>query len=446
MRTIMNKILLIFFIFTTFCSCNDFLDITPTGKVIPKTFDEYSALLAYEYKYVPDDRGLVSFRSDEFTLTKGISSDDINSYYDIWAWNDSTPQSTTTPFGWRRYYHAIYIANYIIEHKNEITDGKINDINQLIGECYMMRGYMHFLLINLFAKPYNKCNPETEIGIPLQLKADVEDVLKPNTIKECYNSIINDLTMAQKYLDSTLVLDASHRYRFSYESSSALLSRVYLYMGDYEKTLANAKTAIKLHGTLQDLNKVTTLPNLYKSVETILALEQVITARFSDNGISVNKDFYDSYVNDDKRKKIYFTKITSSKINLLKIDIDSRCSIRSAELYLNAAEAALQLNKRDSAEFFLNSLIDKRYSVTNATTYKKQLSNMTNDDFLTELINERTRELAYEGHRWFDLRRTTQPRIEKTYEGKTSVLEQGDLRYTLKFPTEAMEANPYLIK
>ena len=39
-------------------SCDDFLDITPTGKVIPKTCKEYRALLTYEYKYFPEDRGL----------------------------------------------------------------------------------------------------------------------------------------------------------------------------------------------------------------------------------------------------------------------------------------------------------------------------------------------------------------------------------------------------
>ena len=41
-----------------FTSCDDFLDITPTGKVIAKTGKEYRALLTYEYKNFPEDRGL----------------------------------------------------------------------------------------------------------------------------------------------------------------------------------------------------------------------------------------------------------------------------------------------------------------------------------------------------------------------------------------------------
>lgn len=102
----------------TLTSCDDFLDITPTGKVIAKTGKEYRALLTYEYKNFPEDRGLSTLRGDEMTLSNASTSEeDRNSYLDIWAWKDGEQQSTTVSFGWRRYYHAIYIANYIIEHQ-----------------------------------------------------------------------------------------------------------------------------------------------------------------------------------------------------------------------------------------------------------------------------------------------------------------------------------------
>ena len=51
-----------------FSSCDKFLDIRPTGKVIAETGEEYRALLTYEYKNFPEDRGLATFRSDEFTF------------------------------------------------------------------------------------------------------------------------------------------------------------------------------------------------------------------------------------------------------------------------------------------------------------------------------------------------------------------------------------------
>ena len=64
---------------------------------------------------------------------------------------------------------------------------------------------------------------------------------------------------------------------------------------------------------------------------------------------------------------------------------------------------------------------------------------------MEKVRHERRVELAFEGHRWFDLRRTTRPRIEKTlYSGQTIILEQNDERYTLRIPQSAIEANPNL--
>ena len=69
---------------------------------------------------------------------------------------------------------------------------------------------------------------------------------------------------------------------------------------------------------------------------------------------------------------------------------------------------------------------------------------MTDDELLTEILEERARELAFEGHRWFDLRRTTRPRIVRTYRGEEYVLEANDPRYTIRIPSSAIEANPGL--
>ncbi|MBR6494014.1 MAG: RagB/SusD family nutrient uptake outer membrane protein, partial [Prevotella sp.] len=55
-------------------SCDDFLDITPTGKVIAKTAAEYRALLTYEYKTMPEDRGIATLRADEMTLDRASTT------------------------------------------------------------------------------------------------------------------------------------------------------------------------------------------------------------------------------------------------------------------------------------------------------------------------------------------------------------------------------------
>ena len=70
------------------------------------------------------------------------------------------------------------------------------------------------------------------------------------------------------------------------------------------------------------------------------------------------------------------------------------------------------------------------------------MATLTDNQLTDEIVNERTRELAFEGHRWYDLRRTTMPALTKSYQSDTFQLNTADRRYTMRFPTEAVEANP----
>lgn len=441
-----------------FTSCDDFLDITPTGKVIAKTGKEYRALLTYEYKNFPEDRGLATLRSDEMTLSKAsTSTEDYDSYFDIWAWNDLNQQSTTVSFGWRRYYHAIYIANYIIENQTKITEATQDEISQLVGEAYMMRAYCHFLLVNLYADAYTHCNPATTRGIPLSLEANVNNVLTCSSVEQVYQQVIADIKEAKTRL-KVAAWDEGYTYRFNQISADALLARVYLYKGDWQDALAEAKVVMEKHGDLEDLTDSKVLPNYYKSVESIVALEQVMTSGYVKIGVP-SKALVDTYRTGDKRKALYFKAQTASVYSLIKYGDKGndgyRCSFRSAEAYLIAAEAAAQ-NAADNAaaddanlveaRTYLKALMAKRYAAAKYNQYAAELDTMQKADLLKAIYNERTCELAFEGHRWFDLRRTTRQQLSKTYGENSYVLEANDSRYTLRFPIEAVEANPNIEK
>ncbi|MDE6369678.1 MAG: RagB/SusD family nutrient uptake outer membrane protein, partial [Muribaculaceae bacterium] len=169
---------------TVLTGCDSFLDIQPVGKVIPTTVPEFRSLITEAYLTVPDDRGLASFRSDEILLDATLSSNDLGSYLDIWRWNDATPDENTATFSWRQFYHVLFIANYVIESEHLMTDGTTDEIKQMVGEAYMLRAYMHFILANLHAPAYTACNPATTKAIPLKLDSDVEGVLKRDNLED----------------------------------------------------------------------------------------------------------------------------------------------------------------------------------------------------------------------------------------------------------------------
>ena len=425
------------FVSMMFTSCDNFLDITPTGKVIASTGEEYRAMLTYEYKYFPKDRHMTTVRTDELKFSGSTASSDLDAYLDLWLWKDENPSPTTSYFSWRSYYHAIYIANYIIEHQEEITDASAKTINQLVGEAYMMRAYCHFLLVNLYAEPYTHCTPATTRGVPMMLEADVNAIPGSSSVETIYQQVLSDIAEAEQRLNVTK-WDEGENYRFNTISAQALRVRTYLYMGRWQEALTAAKAVIAAHGDLEDLNVSSALlPDSYQSAENIVALEQ-----FSSNLSTVinqpSNDFISLYRTGDQRKSKYFKRATSTTWTLLKSD--GYCSFRSAEAYLTAAEAAAQLNDLTGAVDLLKPLLQKRL---NATAYQEALdlmAPMNQSQLLQEIYDERARELAFEGHRWYDLRRTTQPALTRTYGGQTYTLTPE--KYTMRFPTEAVESNP----
>ena len=424
----------------TMSACDNFLDITPTGKVIAETGDEYRALLTYEYKYFTKDRYMTTLRTDEMLMDKvKTSSTDLDAYLDLWRWKDDNPSPTTSYFSWRSYYHSVYIANYIIQNQKKIKEATAQEISQLVGEAYMMRAYCHFLLVNLYAEPYTHCTPSQTRGVPMLLEADVNAIPGSSSVETVYNQILSDLDNAEQYLNVE-EWELGKNYRFNTTSAQALRARTYLYMGRWSDAFEASKDVLSVYNELEDMNNSTTLPNSYKSKESIVALE-----RFSSNLYTAvdmpASEFISLYRSGDQRRTKYFKRVTSSTYSLLKGRNDEfSCSFRTAEFYLTAAEAAARLGYTTDAINYLTPLMTKRLNASAYETTTALIGTMTEEELIQEILDERARELAFEGHRWYDLRRTSQPALTRVYDGTTYTLlpEQ----YTMRFPSEAVEANP----
>lgn len=132
---------------------------------------------------------------------------------------------------WDASYKAIAQSSNIIKL---IDEGKNEEIDSRLGECYYIRGLMYFYLVRTYGRPYYQ-NPETNLGVPIVngTPDNVLDMSLPDraTVKENYEQIIADLKKAEELLS-----DKRNAIRATKGAAQALLSRVYLYMsGTYEK-------------------------------------------------------------------------------------------------------------------------------------------------------------------------------------------------------------------
>ena len=430
----MKKIIYILSIFlaTGFISCDNFLDITPVGKVIPTTATEFRALMTQAYVSTPKSgRARTAFRSDEvgsFTDTESRSL-----YFEEWTWDDYSPDYSSD-FGWRQYYQALFLINYTIENENKMTGGSKEEIAQLVGEAYAMRAYIHFMLVNLYGKPYNEENLNTK-AVPLKLNSNTEDAPSRNTVAEIYAAIESDIVEAGKRLNVEK-WDVGFNYRFTTTALKAFRSRLY-------ESLNASKEVLEINKELVDLSQ-TTMPNNYQSVESIMALEY--SSADINRAIYISTDLYNLYnSNDYRRKNRFYTSEGGGRYTVRKGGSNEyACTFRTGEIYLNAAEAACQDDNLIDAKDYLLQLKAKRFNATGYAEEETKVEAMDKDELLQEIYDERYRELAFEGHRWFDLRRTTQPAITKTENEKEYKLEQGDERYTIRIPNEAIQSNPNL--
>lgn len=327
-----------------------------------------------------------------------------------------------------------------------IKEGTEEEINQLVGEAYMLRAYVHFLLVNLYGQPYTKEGALDTKSVPLKLDTDLEKVLKRNTVEEVYTSIQADIDEARK-----LVMKAEweqrYSYRFNAASVEAFQSRVSLYKGEWQAAWDAAEAVLAVKSVLVDLNDAAaTLPNSYNSVENITPLETPLSSTINGAALATPV-FLSLYAENDLRLDKYFAETDEKGFRKNKKAGSNNylCTFRVGEIYLTAAEAAARLGELSQARTRLLELMRKRYAPEAYEAKSVVVNAMDKEALVQEILDERARELAFEGHRWFDLRRSTRPRLEKVLDGTRYVLEENDARYTLAIPKEAIEANPGLL-
>ncbi len=438
MKKLLSAVLLLVIISTS--SCKKYLDIKPVGRVRPETTEDFRALLSSAYNTFPAFKGQLALRTDELIMNE-YSEDAIYSR-DIFTWKDGSADPATTEFPYQSFYQSIFYTNEIILSA-EATAGKSAEVDQIRGEAYLLRAYSYFELLNLFAKPYNKETASADRGVPVSTEIDLEKNFVPAPVEAVYSQIFSDIQNAEGLINITS-FEVGKNYRFSRRAMEAFKARIYEYRGEWEKALSSAEKALTVNQELEDLNSSQRLPTNFRSVESIMSLEATLPTLVA-RAVYVSPNLISKYqAGADLRLTTFFSK-SGSRYNSLKTGSDEfKVTFRNAEMYLIKAEAAYQTGNTALARETLLALKAKRFTPQGYVAEVAKVGQLSDPALLTEILEERTRELTLEGHRWYDLRRYGQPSITHKFNGDTFVLQQNDPRYTLRFPASAIKNNPNL--
>jgi hypothetical protein len=361
---------------------------------------------------------------------------------------------------WQTAYSGINQANLILEALPSATDPSITSADRTSweGQLYFLRALNHFTLVEAFAyMPGAVVASQNRGGIPIMVKSvgtsdDALALLPARApIDDVYAAIVSDFEAANQRLTNSTLPNLASKV-----AAQAMLSRVNLYRKNYTEAKRWADSAISSAGT-----RLSTASNYISNFRAATNPETLFQVFFATNGenLGVNESLQTSFTtlqgvgstvtggfgdlvptisllnalgitltggntnavftggnasiatrSADVRNLLFEVGTTGrglSKVECTKfigksgfINLDNIPVIRIAEVYLNRAEAMATpgspVFNETAALADLNRIATNRgltaFTLTGSALYE-------------EILNQRRIELAFEGHRLWDLKR-----------------------------------------
>ena len=122
--------------------------------------------------------------------------------------------------------------------------GTSAELNACKGEALVARAYAHFVLVNLFSKPYNPNSSSSDLGIPYMLEPESELNRKyeRGTVAEVYAKINADLSAGLPLINDSYY--QTPKYHFNKKAAYAFAARFYLYYQQWQKALDAANIVL----------------------------------------------------------------------------------------------------------------------------------------------------------------------------------------------------------
>ncbi|MES2329907.1 MAG: RagB/SusD family nutrient uptake outer membrane protein [Bacteroidota bacterium] len=413
-----------------FSSCKKLVEINaPVNSITSsETFadssDAVSAIAGIYYSML-NASGNISIGSSGTTLLSGLSSDEFlyfvsspeyNQFYSNSLISNNSLVNTSL---WKPAYSYIYQANACIKGLSDSKSLSVAARNEFIGEAKFLRAFNYFYLVNLFG--------DVPLLTTIDFKANSIAARTPKA--QVYDQIIADLMEAQNLLASDYSYSTKEKVRANKWAATALLARVYLYVG--KSASADSASSSVIGSSLYSLSPLTGANNVFSknSSEAILQLQiDSIYLNATPEGYNIlprnntsapkfyiNPQLLNAFEINDLRKNAWISsttylgttypypnkyKVGSGQALVNGGTTEYYMMLRLAEQYLIRAEARAQQNNVTGAIADLN-IIRQRAGLSSLP------SSLTQTQVLAAIMQERRIELFAEwGHRWLDLKRT----------------------------------------
>lgn len=412
----------------------------------------YGSLKNANY-YGEDIVALTTWSSDEML----ISPQNTGQGQFLYRW-DFVDNDQDISADWAAMYNSIYRANVILEKIDELvttSTAEATQKNQIKGEALALRALVHFDLLRLYADRYDKTSDASHLGVPFVTSTAPTNTPARNTVADVTNNVITDLNNAIGLMPA---LNSTGFY-FSGISAKALLARVYLYKKDYVNAIAAATDVINNSGLV--LASGTDYSDMFSSTESrgeilfrvaMLAGDNEIGDAFHTDPVSggiarfyVSPKLSNLYSSLDVRKNVNLYTPSGDSImcgkylgSAARRGLANIKVLRLSEMYLIRAEANAFKTSPDetSASNDINAIRTARIAGYTTTS----LSGAT---LITALEEESMKEFAFEGHRWFYLKRNNLAVDRSPYCGSNYCnLPASNFRFTWPIPIDEIQANP----
>jgi starch-binding outer membrane protein, SusD/RagB family len=430
----------------TLVSCSkDFLDVKPKGKVIAGAITDYNNLL--EDNTFNRLTGGGSFLNAQHILGDDVAG--LEPHYsaeknfgapgtrphNLFEWADDVYRPDENTFEVAGLYNRLYTINKIIDEVMGASGGNQQMKEQIRAEALTQRAFAYFLLVNYFAKPYAAATAASDPAVPIITKSEFgAEPFTRASVKDVYDKMLADLEAAIPNLP--LVQNSANR--FCRSAGETLLGKILLFMGKAAEAVPYLNEAVThlpskfgISGNIGMMNYNTatvnnplvgfifTVPGMIATAaqghghpEVLNAQSVAVTWMGGHAGLIIDPATRALFGAGDRRLLLYSNSygitfpgpgpmLPQELYRIRAGYLGNSIGIMLADLYLLRAEALARTGETGKA---IESLLTVRYNRMSETDAVTGIP-ADQDELVKFIIEERRREFAGQGFRWFDMRR-----------------------------------------